>query len=81
MPKELSALEKDIEATRDRLADTIDQLAYRAHPKTIVSREVESIKGFFVDPAGAPRTTNILKVVGVVAGVAGAFVLLRKLSR
>jgi len=31
-------LESDIEATRARLAATIDQLAYRASPKTIVKR-------------------------------------------
>ena len=66
----------------DRLADTIDQLVYRANPKTIVSREVSSIKAYFVDPAtGAPRTDNILKVAGGVVGVVVLFVLIRKVVR
>ena len=40
----MSSLEREIESTRDRLAGTIDQLVYRANPKTIVVREVNSIK-------------------------------------
>ena len=35
-----SALASEIEETRERLAGTIDELLYRAHPRTIVSREV-----------------------------------------
>src|SRR5215212_6391639 len=54
-----------MEATRERLAGTIDQLVHRASPKTIVRREITSIKGYFVDVStGQPRTTNILKVSG-----------------
>jgi uncharacterized protein DUF3618 len=79
---ELSSLEREIEETRQRLAQTIDQLAYRASPKTIVGREVTTVKSHFVDlETGAPRTDNIIKVAG---GVVGAIVLLaviRKLTR
>lgn len=82
MAKELSSLESEIEETRDRLAHTIDQLLHRSHPKTIVSREVASVKGFFVDGAtGQPRTDNILKVVGGIAGVVGFFVVVRRITR
>ena len=77
----MSSLEREIEETRERLAGTIDQLLHRASPKTIVSREVTSIKGYFVDPAtGAPRTDNILKVVGGVVGTVALFVLVRKVA-
>jgi hypothetical protein len=75
----LSALEAEIEETREQLATTIDQLLYRAHPKTIVSREVSSIKAHFVDrQTGQPRTDNILKVVGGVVGVVVVFAVIRK---
>ena len=71
-----------MEATRDRLADTIDQLVYRASPKTIVRREVTSIKGYFVDlRTGQPRTTNILKVAGGVVGTVALFALIRRVTR
>jgi hypothetical protein len=77
-----TSLEQDIEATRERLAHTIDQLIYRAHPKTIVSREVTSVKSHFVDlDTGAPRTDNILKAAGLVAGCVALFVVVRKVVR
>ena len=82
MTQDLSQLEKEVEATRQRLASTIDQLAYRAHPKTIVGREVSSIKAHFVDPAsGEPRTDNILKFAGGVVGVVVALAVIRKIVR
>ncbi len=78
---DLESLEKDIEATRERLATTIDQLAYRASPKTIARREVASVKAVFVDADGQPRTDNLLKAAGVVVGVVVAMMVLRKLTR
>ena len=76
----MSSLEREIEDTRERLASTIDQLLYRTHPKTIVTREVASVKGYFVDPQGQPRTDNILKVAGGVIGVVALFVVIRKVA-
>ena len=77
----MSALEREIEETRERLASTIDQLAYRAHPKTIVGRQVTTVKSHFVDlDTGAPRTDNILKAAGAVLGVVVLFALVRKVA-
>ncbi|MCB0908602.1 MAG: DUF3618 domain-containing protein [Nocardioidaceae bacterium] len=82
MNQELSSLENEIEQTRERLASTIDELVFRASPKTIVSRQLETTKAHFVDPeTGAPRTDNILKVVGGVVGVVAFFVIVRKVVR
>ena len=78
--RNLSSIESDIELTRERLASTIDQLAYRTSPKTIAKREVSQVKGFFVDDNG-PRTDNILKVVGGAVGVVAVFVLIRKIAQ
>ena len=74
-------LESDIEATRERLAATIDQLAYRASPKTIVRREINGIKAHFVDAQGNPRTDNILKVAGGVVGFVAFVVVMRKVTK
>lgn len=71
-----------MEATRERLADTIDQLVHRASPKTIARREITSIKSYFVDlQTGQPRTTNILKVAGGVLGVVVLFAVVRTVAR
>ena len=77
----LDSLESEIEATRERLADTIDQLVYRASPKTIVRREVATLKAVYVAPDGSPRTDNILKTAGAVVGFVALMATLRKLTR
>ena len=74
-------LESDIEATRERLAATIDQLAYRASPKTIVRREVNGFKAHFVDAQGNPRTDNILKLAGGVVGFVAFVVVMRTVTK
>jgi hypothetical protein len=79
--QETSALEAEMEATRERLAGTIDQLVYRTSPKTIVRREITTIKGYFVDlQTGQPRTTNILKVAGGFLGMVVLFTVVRKVA-
>ncbi len=77
----LDSLESEIEATRERLADTIDQLAYRASPKTIARREIASLRAVYVAPDGSPRTDNMLKTAGAVVGFVALVVALRKLTR
>jgi hypothetical protein len=73
-------LEREVEATRERLAVTIDQLLYRASPKTIARREIAEVRAFFVDAQGNPRTDNILKVAGGVLGFVAFVVVMRKLT-
>ena len=75
------ALESEMEATRQRLADTIDQLVHRASPKTIAQREVATVRAYFVDGEGNPRTDNILKVVAGVVGFAVFVVVIRTVTR
>jgi len=77
---QVSSLEHEIEETRERLGATIDQLVYRASPKTIIKREIASVKAHFVDPSGAPRTDNILKVAGGVVGVVALWVVVRRVA-
>lgn len=74
-------IESEIEATRDRLGATIDQLLHRSSPKTIARREVAGVKAFFVDPHTGPRMDNILKVAGGVGGFLVAMVIIRKVAK
>ena len=74
-------LEREIEETRERLANPLDQQVYRSHPKTIINREIASLKAVYVDPAtGEPRTDNILKTVGGVVGFVALMVVIRKVA-
>ncbi len=79
--KDLSTAEAEIEATRERLAETIDELLERTNPRNVVRREVAGVKAFFVDEQGSPRTENILKVVAGVAGFVGVVVVIRTVTR
>jgi hypothetical protein len=79
--RSLSTAEAEIEETRERLAQTIDELLERTSPRNVVRREVAAFKAFFVDPQGGPRTDNILKVAAGVAGVVGVVVVIRKVTR
>ncbi|WP_205474374.1 DUF3618 domain-containing protein [Nocardioides sp. SYSU D00038] len=74
-----SAIEREIEETRERLATTIDQLLHRSNPKTIVNREVSQVKAWFVDPeTGQPRADHIVKLAAGVLGTVAFFVVVRK---
>jgi uncharacterized YccA/Bax inhibitor family protein len=74
-------IEKEMEETRARLAATIDELVNRTSPKRVVRREVASVKATFVDENGEPRTDNILKVAGGVAGFVVLLVVIRRVTR
>ena len=76
-----ASIEDQMEVTRERLADTIDELVHRASPKTIVNREVATVKAHFVDASGQPRTDNILKVAGAVVGFVVFVVVIRRVTR
>ena len=82
MSQQPSDIEREIEEARERLAGTIDQLLYRSSPKTIISREIAQVKAHYVDAeTGQPRTDNIVKTIGGVAGVVALFVVIRKIVR
>ncbi len=74
-------IESEIEATRQRLAVTIDQLVYRASPKTIARREIATMRAHFVDGQGQVRTENVIKVAGAVIGFVALMVTLRKVTK
>ncbi|MGH3447643.1 MAG: DUF3618 domain-containing protein [Nocardioidaceae bacterium] len=69
----------EIADTRNQLAGTIDQLVYRASPKTLVKRQVAATKSKFVDDNGKPNTAMIGAVVGGAVGFVGLIVVIRKI--
>ncbi len=65
----------DIEATRRRLAGTIDAIGVRVAPKDVARRTVDSVKGkvaaslkaSFIKPDGGVRTERVAPIAGFVA--------------
>ncbi len=76
-PEQIAA---DIATTRNRLAGTIDQLMYRAQPKTILQRQVASTKASFYDSQGSLKRDKVAIIAGAVVGVVVLIVGIRKIA-
>jgi hypothetical protein len=70
----------DIATTRNRLAGTIDQLVYRAKPKTILERQVASTKASFYDDRGSLRMDKIAIIAGAAVGFVVVIIGIRKIA-
>lgn len=75
------ALVEEIEQIRLRLADTVDELVDRAHPRALAQRALDQAKSRFVDETGSPRMEKILPIVGGAVAVVAGLVLIRRLTR
>ena len=73
-----TAIQAEMESTRNRLAGTIDQIVYRSHPKTIATRKLDEVKARFIDEQGQPRTEEIANAAGAVMGFLTLMVSIRK---
>jgi hypothetical protein len=71
-------IERDIEATRARLASTVDELTTRVKPKNLARQAGEGVKGQFVDPSGALRTGRVAAIAGVITLLAGLSLMRRR---
>lgn len=82
--RSVTQIEADLRASRARLANTIDQLAFRAQPKEIVRREKASARQKFMEathtPSGELRVERIAAVLAAVSAVFIAAGLLRRHS-
>ncbi len=72
--RSVSQIEADIAGARERLATTVDELAFRSQPKEIARRQVESARAALVT---ATRTEDgQLRIERVVAAAAAAVAVL-----
>jgi hypothetical protein len=67
--RSIAEIESDMDATRERLAETISQLTEALQPKNIIHRQVETVKGFYVDEYGAVRPDRVAMTAGAVVGL------------
>jgi hypothetical protein len=64
-------IEAEIEATRARLAGTVDAIAERVKPANVARRWVESAKAQLVDERGGLRTERVAVLAAVAAAAVG----------
>ncbi|MEQ4205427.1 DUF3618 domain-containing protein [Actinopolymorpha sp. B9G3] len=70
-------IERELTATRERLATTIDTLTERMQPKQMVSRGAAKAKLVVMTPDGRFRTGRVVTAVVAAGAVFGALKLLR----
>lgn len=67
--RSVSEIEAEMDATRARLATTLDELKYATAPKNVIHRQAQKVKSFYVDDYGAVRIDHVAATVGVVVSV------------
>jgi Protein of unknown function (DUF3618) len=79
-----AALEQEIQARREHLAATIDELTVRARPKEIARRAVAGVQGrvreLTHDPEGELRKERLAAVAAAITTLTGLLVMLRRRS-
>ncbi len=80
-PRSLADIESDMDATRARLAQTLEELKVAANPKNIADRQARKVKAFYVDEYGAVRVDHVAMTVGVVVSVIVARRVWKRITR
>lgn len=71
-------IERDIEAARDRLAGTVDQIVTRVHPSNLAQQGKDAARAQVFDAQGNLRTQRVAVAVGVVVVLAVYKIWLRR---
>ncbi len=74
-------LAESIRLREERIAENVDELVGRIHPKVLVSRAVDRAKATVVTEDGQPKTDTIALAAGSVLGVAALIIGLGGRSR
>lgn len=69
---------KEIDATRERLVENLDELGDRLQPEAIMRRQVDKVKAYYVDDvSGEIRQDRAMKTGAIALGL----LVLRKLLK
>lgn len=76
----ITKLENDIVTTRDRLAQTIDELSVQAAPKNVIARQKESAKASFDKAVKTESGELRMDRVAMAAAAVGVVIVLKVIS-
>jgi hypothetical protein len=79
--RSMAEIESDMEATRARLAQTLDELKVATQPKNIVNRQVQKVKDYYTDDYGGLRVDRVVVTAGVVVGTIVVIKTWRRITR
>ena len=67
-PRTMADIQSEMDATRVRLTNTLNDLQEAVQPKNIVKRQTEKIRDYYVDEFGAVRPERVVKTAAIVVG-------------
>ncbi|WP_068266675.1 DUF3618 domain-containing protein [Janibacter limosus] len=76
----MTRLENDIVTTRDRLAQTIDELSVRAAPKNVIARQKEQARASFTNATRTESGELRMDRVAIAAAAVVGLVVLKIVS-
>jgi hypothetical protein len=68
-PRPVGEIQQDMESTRARLVDNIEQLKAEANPKALGEKASTKAKSVVVNPDGSVRVERVAMIAGVVLGL------------
>ncbi len=77
-PRSMDEIEAELDATRQRLAGRIDELEEYVQPNNVARRQLDKVRGVFVDEYGGIKPDRVLMAAGIVIAVVGIGALLRR---
>ena len=80
-PRSAEDIERDIEATRQRLAGTIDAISDRVKPANVAARGKSSARALVIDERGQLRMERVRPAAGVVVALLVLTILRRRRRR
>lgn len=67
-PRTMADIQSEMDATRARLTNTLNDLQEAVQPKNIVKKQTEKVRNYYVDEFGAVRPERVVKTAAIVVG-------------
>lgn len=67
-PRSVAQIQSDMDATRQRLVSTLDELKVATNPKNLARKQVEKVRDYYVDEYGAVRPERVIKTAAIAVG-------------
>ena len=67
-PRSVADIQSDMDATRQRLVSTLDELQTAMQPRNIARKQVDRVRDYYVDQYGAVRPERVVKTAAIAIG-------------
>lgn len=76
--RSVAQIQSDMDATRQRLVSTLDELKVATNPKNLARKQVEKVRDYYIDEYGAVRPERVVKTAAIAVGTVVAVRLTKR---